>query len=880
MTMTTGFRLGPYEILGPLGAGGMGEVYRARDTRLGRDVAVKVLPKQVANDPDRRARFEREARAVAALSHPNIVAIFDVGVSGATAYAVTELLAGETLRERLRTPIPVRKVIDIACQIGRGLAAAHDRGIAHRDLKPDNVFLLADGQVKILDFGLAKPIATGHDGETVAGTDAGTVLGTVGYMAPEQIRGQTVDGRADLFALGVILYEMLSGRRAFQRDTPAETMTAILNEDPPEVSLNRADATPALDSIVRHCLERNPAERFQSARDLVFHLQAASTSSSSGIAGVVAGGGLRTNQARREMVAWALVVALIAALIVGVPRPGARTPPRSASPLARFQVDPPDKTSWAAPLGGPEGSNGGTISPDGSTLAFVAADAGGKTMLWLRRIDTFVPKPLAGTEGAAFPFWAPDSRSVAFFTLTRLKRIAATGGPAQTIVELSSTARGGTWNARGDILFATAGSAILRVSAEGGQAVPVTKPDPENPGHQWPSFLPDGERFLYYGSGTRAVFLASLSSGTIKRLFPSDTNAVFAPPNGVLFVREGALFAQSFNLDRSELVGEPKPVAEQVSWSLTPWNYGAFSVSATGVLTYRHTGGTRSQFAWYDRSGRLLSTIASPGDYLSPTLSPDETKVAFTRRDDQPAGDIWILDLVRQTLGRFTFEPSSEIYPVWSPDGSTIAYESTRDGLFARKADGTGSAKHLFGAASSLIPTEIVPGSNEVLFFADFGGSTGFDVFLLPPTANAKPTPVLHGPATEVEAHMSPDRKWIAYASTEAGAYEVFVQPYPATGARWQISSGGGRQPMWRQDGRELYFVTDDRKFYAVDIRAGAAFDFGTPHYLFDIPANTISVRNSYVPGRDGQRFLVNRLLESASPAISVDLDWMSSGDR
>ena len=878
-------RLGAYEIVSPLGAGGMGEVYRARDARLGRDVAVKVLPADVATDPDRRARFEREARAVAALSHPNILSIFEFAIENGTAYAVTELLEGSTLREVLAASapsgarsgaLPVRKAVDIATQISRGLAAAHDKGIVHRDLKPENVFVSPDGHVKILDFGLAKTFvdARGSDVDTTMGTDPGMVVGTVGYMAPEQIRGQAVDGRTDLFALGAVLYEMLAGRRAFARDTAAETMAAILKEDPAELSASRADLPGGLDAVVRHCLERHPNDRFQSARDLAFNLQASSTLSGSGLGSAMIATPTSGHRVRRrEVIAWALAGVLAIAAVGGfVASRGSASASTTTIPV-RFQVLPPFGKSWVAPLGSPQGSNSGTISPDGRTLAFVSPDSDGKVLLWVRPVDSFIATALADTEGAAFPFWSPDSRSLAFFTQTRLRRVAATGGPVQTVCPLSSTPRGGSWSERGVILFTTAGSAVMRVSAEGGEPTAATKPDAKNPGHQWPSFLPGGERFLYYGSGTGEVYLASLQSPTGKPLLRSDTNAVFAPPGDLLFIREGTLFVQRLDMDRLEPVGEPVPLEPNVSWTVSPWNHGAFSVSWTGVLTFRRGGGNSSQFAWFDRAGRRIATVGPPGDYSAPTLSPDETRVAFTRRDGQSSSDIWTMDLGRQTLSRFTFGEGS-VYAVWSPDGQTIAYESTRDGLFARNVDGTGTTSHLLGTPSSLIPEQLVPDRKLLLFFADFGTGTGFDVYVLPLVPNATPTPVIQSAATDVEAQFSPDGRWLAYTSTETGDYNVFVQPFPTTGAKFQISTTGGRQPRWRRDGRELYYVTNDAKLYAVDVRAAATFDFDPPHFLFNIPANTISVRNSYVPGRDGQRFFVNELLDTAVPPINIDLDW------
>jgi len=880
MSLTSGTRLGPYDILAPLGSGGMGEVYKARDTRLGRDVAVKVLPSSVAIDPDRRARFEREAKAVAALSHPNILAIFDFAIHDGVACAVMELLDGETLRATLaQGPLSVRRAIDTAIQIGRGLAAAHDKGIVHRDLKPENVFLLADGQIKVLDFGLAKAIgeAPATDNATIAATDPGTVMGTVGYMAPEQVRGQTADARADLFALGAVLYEMLSGRQAFHRDTAAETMTAILKEDAPELTAGRADLPQILDTIVRHCLERNPAERFQSARDLVFNLQSLAHATGSGSAAAVKSAGPRARFTWREGLAWALVAAFAIGAGVFYRRSTAARP----TAVVRLQVTAPEQTAWASPLGAPEGSNGGTISPDGTMLAFAADDGSGKSILWVRPVDSFTARPLAGTVGAAFPFWSPDSRSLGFFTATKLKRIAADGGPAQTLCETPGTPRGGSWSDRAVILIGSSGSVLRRVSTDGGSVTPVTGMDPQNAVQQWPSFLPDGQHFLFYSASARAIFVGSVDSVEAKRLVPSDSNAVFAPPGHILFVREGSLLAQRFDVARLEVMGDPRPVVERVAWSVAPWNLGAFSVSRTGTLTYRLGGGSRTQFAWFDRSGRELGLVGPVGDYLSPALSPDETRLAFTRRDDQPAGDIWTLDFTRQTPIRLTFSPDTDVYPLWTLDGSSIIYSSVREGLVAKPLAGTGAARQILAPTNNLlIPSQIGSDGQRLLFFGDMGTATGFDVFTTPLAGGATPTAVVQGPLTDVEPELSPDQKWIAYGTTETGGYEVFVQPMPPTGAKWQISTTGGRQPQWRRDGRELYFVTNDRKFYAVDVSPGPTFEFGTPRVLFDIPSNTISVRNSYVPSKDGRRFLINKLLDSAVPPINVVVNWSATMEK
>jgi Tol biopolymer transport system component len=873
MSLTIGARVGPYEVVTTLGTGGMGEVYRARDTRLDRDVALKVLPSSVAIDPDRRARFE--AKAVAALSHPNILAIFDFAFYDGVACAVTELLDGETLCARLaQGPLPVRRAIEIAIQIGRGLAAAHDKGFVHRDLKPENIFITTDGQVRILDFGLAKVVADGReaDNQTVAATDPGTVMGTVGYMAPEQVRGQSADARADLFALGVVIYEMLSGRRAFLRDTPAETMTAILKEDPPELMARRTDLPPALDTIVRHCLERNPAERFQSARDLVFNLQSIAQTTGSGSAASMKAVTTRGRVGWREGISWALVAAF--ALAVGVMY--RRLAPVRSSPVVRLQVTAPEQTRWAAPLGAPDGSNGGAISPDGTMLAFVAGDRSGKVLLWVRPLNSFTARPLPGTEGAAFPFWSPDSRVIGFFAATKVKKIAAEGGPAQSLADIASTPRGGTWSQLGVILIGISGKPIVRMSSDGGPLTEVTS-DAQNSGPQWPSFLPDGHHFLFYSSEVRAVFAGSLDSPSTKRLVESDSNALFAPPGEILFVREGTLLAQAFDPDRLELTGDASPVDEGVGWSIPPWNLAAVSVSRTGTLTYRHGGGSRTEFVWLDRSGREIGKIGGPGDYLAPMLSPDETRVAFMRRDDQPAGDIWILDTGRQL--RLTIDPGVEMYPIWTTDASTIIYSSVKLGIVAKPVAGRGPGRPIVSSKNRLlIPAQVIDGGKQLLFFADFGTSTAYDIFTIPVAGGGAPTALIHGPLSEVEPQISPDGKWIAFSTPQTGKYEVFVQTVPPTeGSSWQVSTGSGRQPMWRQDGRELYYVSDDRKLYAVAVHAGDTFEFDQPQVLFDIAANIASVRNSYVPSKDGRRFLVNKLLDTAVPPIDVVVNWVAA---
>src|SRR5262245_43263199 len=706
MAVTVGSRLGPYEIVSAVGAGGMGEVYRARDPRLGRDVAIKVLPAEFATDPDRLRRFEREARAAATLNHPNILAVHDIGQHDGSPYIVSELLDGETLRARLASgAMAVRKAVEHGVQIARGLAAAHDKGIVHRDLKPENIFITQDGHVKILDFGLAKltepeSVVAGASAlptVTADETEKGTILGTLGYMSPEQVRGLPADARSDIFAFGAFLYEMLSGLRAFRKDTRADTISAILNEDPPDLPVADRRMPPALARIVDRCLEKNPSSRFHSASDLGFALDALSSQSETIATAAAAPAG-----ARRTPIAWALVgVALVAALALGA----LTYVNRSATEAPALQstiLPPPDTTitdRGGSTLNTP--ARRLALSPDGQRLAFTAAGKDGIIRLWLRPLDALTAQRLEGTEGAVYPFWSPDSRYIGFFAegpprRSKLMKIDVAGGPPITLCELTSTnSTGGTWNRDGVILFGTFfGSpeslAILRVPAAGGTPSPATRIDADNGEvlHYAPYFLPDGRHFLYLAVGVKgnatqpnSQYVGSLDSDQRTRLMPGGSNAKYA--NGYLFfMRETTLMAQPFDPARLELRDQAVPVAEQVLVGGGAGVAGAFTVS-DNRLAYQTGLSIPSQLRWFDRDGKQLTVLGEPGVEGFLALSPDGSRAAVSSFDLKAFNtDLWVYDVDRGARTRFTFDAVKlELAPVWSPDGQRIAFGvSTVDG--------------------------------------------------------------------------------------------------------------------------------------------------------------------------------------------------------
>jgi len=855
----------------------MGEVYKAHDPRLGRDVAIKIASEAFSD------RSAREARAVAALSHTNICHLYDVGPD----YLVMEFVEGRILQG----PLDFEEALPIIRQLIDGIEAAHERNIVHRDLKPANIKITPDGIVKILDFGLAKAIAPEAlatdvtNSPTIAfpagATGLGTVVGTSAYMAPEQAKGKQADKRADIWAFGVIVYELLTGRGLFGGDTAIEILGEVLNKTP-----DLSAVPPRARRLLAWCLEKDRKDRLQAIGDARRLLEEEPAPVA-----------VATTPSRWGSVRWAVAclavigVATIAGAVAWFAYP--RLNPQPAL-VTRFQIEAPEGTSLTSPL---DVVNSGAVSPDGTRLVFAARDAAGKLLLWIRPFDTFSARPLTGTDNGALPFWSPDSRFIGFFADRKLKKIDASGGPPQTICDVPSVGvpRGGTWGTQGVVLFAESTGPIYRVPPEGGQPKAVTQLDStrREASHRFPSFLPDGRSFLYLalapGDIRSRLFVATIEGGAAVHLLDADTNAIYAPPGFLLFEKEGTLVRQLFDATTHELSGPLVPVAERVAWNAAA-NLGGFSASPAGVLTFRSGSNATTQFTWFDRTGKMLGTVGPPGVYSAPALSPDEKRLAFRRMDQQTAGDIWVLDLARQALSRFTFSPRSEWYPIWSPDASQIVFSSDQDGsmrYYRRNASGIGTEEPMTktgdGAPNTIsgagIPAAISPDGSLFLHFEGRSGPTGTDIFVMPLTGDRTSRPVVQTPFTDAEAMFSRDGRWLAYTSNETGRYELYVQAFPSTGGRWQISSAGGRQPAWRGDGKELFFSDDEGRLYAVDVNgSGKSFEFGVPHMLFqmrtDVAAN---VRNSYVVTNDGQRFLVNALLDSGTSPINVVVNWPAS---
>ncbi len=884
MALSAGSRLGPYEILVPIGAGGMGEVYRAKDTRLDRDVAIKVLPVAFARDPDRLARFEREAKAIAALSHPNVLAIFDTGTYDGHVCVVTELLTGATLREVLEGgALPVRKTIEYAIQIARGLAAAHDKGLVHRDLKPDNVFVLADGQIKILDFGLARTLSdsTGEDTRTRAITDAGTVLGTVGYMAPEQVRGQAVDARADLFALGAVIYEMLSGGRAFHRETSAETMTAILKDDPPELSGSRPEMSPAIDRIIRHCLEKNPQERFQTARDVAFALGALSGSDIRSASGAIAVTPGRFAWLTGERLAWSVASIGLAAVAGWLL-------------LSRPVADPSPATPVHATLLLPEGetlmqgtpSRRFAVSPDGRYLAFIATSPRHGEMLFVQSLTDGQVRRVEGSDSAFGPFWSPDSRSIAFRSKDQLLKVdLSLGRPAQ----IGTTRSSGTWGLDGVIVtLDNSGqggtfSSMLRLQSDAGGAASDALPAPSDPsaGFAFPSFLPDG-RTLMFGfrkstvGDAWGVYTSRLGSGAMQKvenLVPSG--AVIGPflvaSGHLLYARDRMIVAQPFDERRMRVMGDPVVIAGPVDSQTIGGS--AFAVSQNGVLVYQSAGslGGATHIEWFDRTGKPLGRLGEDADYSNLELSPDGSKLAVSVTDPaQRARDIWVFDITRGIRSRFTFDPSDERSAAWSADGTALIYTSKGLDLYTKPL-GAGAEQPLVVDHVSKDPRGV--SANGAVVYRATGRATSNDIWVK--FGDDAPKPFLNTPFDENWATLSPDGKWMAYASDETGQYEVYVTQFPSGAGKWQISEGGASLPRWRHDGRELFYMSSDLRLFAVKIMAsGNQFNVGASEKLFQ----TTAVRtpgSSYDVTPDGSRFIVNTTIPTGEPpSLVVISNW------
>jgi len=880
MALVAGTKLGPYEIQSPLGAGGMGEVYRARDTRLDRTVAVKILPESFSRDPERLHRFEQEALAVAALSHPNILAVYDVGQHNGSPFLVSELLEGEALGDLLdRGALPQRKAIEYGVQVAQGLAAAHEKGIVHRDLKPENLFLTRDGRVNILDFGLAKLAASEgrkEDGVTLtsAHTSAGMVMGTTSYMAPEQVRGEPADPRTDIFAFGALLFEMLSGKRAFRRDTPAETMTAVLKEDPGELADLAHPISQALDRIMRRCLEKNPEQRFQSAKDLSFALSALSGSDGSGVA--------RIAQVSRQ-VAWPRWVLAVLALVAVAAATWflARRPAETSS--LRFAIPVPGEVRHLA------------ISPDGVMLAFVSFDGNsGQPMLYVQRVGSTTATLLPGTEGATYPFWSPDHNYVAFFANGMLQKIAVTGGTPQMLAKVTS-ARGGSWGRKNVIIYAPLASGVLwRINADGSSAAALTVRLAEKyeQSHRWPVFLPDGDQFLFWAGNfanvsddrVSGIYMSSLDARA-KKLITLTHSSLGYSTDSLFYVDEKRrLITVPFSPSKRATTGEPRIIADVVGFQPSTY-WGAFTAAENGVLIYNpNTQTALSLLTWYDRAGKELGHLGDAGVLANPSISPSGDRVTVDITDLQANNvDVWIESLKGGGNARFTFDPAEEAIGTWSRNGHPIAFRSVsnRATLMVKPASGLQSEKAVFGMADlrgDIFPNSWAPDDKQILCTINRDVSQnqgpGSELVLLP-VSGGEPVRFGSTKASETNGQISSDGRWVAYASNESGQWEIYATTFPDAAGKWQVSRGGGTEPRWRADGKEIFYIGPKDMLTAVQVSGEGTFTNGTPTPLFSLHARSpISSTDifSYDVSKDGTRFLVNRYLrpEHVSPLTIV----------
>jgi eukaryotic-like serine/threonine-protein kinase len=884
MSLTPGTKLGPYEIVAPLGAGGMGEVYRARDTRLERDVAIKVLPASLTADANLKQRLEREAKAVSKLSHPHICTLHDIGQQDGVDFLVMELLEGETLEHRLiRGPLPPEQVLRYAVQIAGALAKAHKLGVTHRDLKPANIMLTKSG-AKLLDFGLAKqsgaaPLAAALTDLTMEHsklTGEGTIVGTFQYMAPEQLEGKEADARTDIFALGEVLYEMATGKAAFSGSSRASLIVAIMSSEPPSMAQMQPLTPTALERVVRKCLAKDPDDRWQSAADLTSELNwILESGSQAGIAAPL----VTSQRSHRDKVLWAVATlalcgfAVVATLYL---RPGTRP-----AGVIRSAIPPEEGTSpvWTGDFAGPA-----MLAPDGSALAFVSAREQGAPALWVRMLNAAHAHAIAGTDGAIFPFWSADSRSLGFFAGGKLKTVSIDGGTPSEVCDAPG-GRGGTWNAQGTIVFAPAfQSSLAQVPASGGVPKPVTVLDTsKHDSHRWPRFLPDGKHFLYLAlthnrprDPNDGIYIASLDGKENRLVVTAYTNATYAEGR-LLFMRESELMAQSMDPTTGELRGQAERVAEDVLVDGTIWRAG-FDASDTGLLAYAAGGLIPAQAAWYDRSGKEVGTAGQGVFNLnSVRLSPDGTRLASEAGDAN--SEIWINELKRQVNARLTFGAGASSTPVWSPDGRWIAYGGTRgkNNLYRKASNGMGEEELLLeGNGLNRLPSDWSPDGKSLLFGVGDFASTG-QIWTLPLEGDRKPVSLVQGNFVAANGRFSPDGHWVAYNSTESGRPEVYVMQFGGGAGKWQVSGAGGVLPVWRHDGKELFYWSLDNTLVSVPVTLkNDGVEVGASHPMFRLRSaqGNVGLISPYDVAGDGQRFVVIETPQVASRPITLVTNW------
>ena len=887
MALTAGTKLGPYEIVAPLGAGGMGEVFSARDTRLDRTVAVKILPSHLSQDPDAKQRFDREARAISSLNHPNICTLHDVGHQDGIDFLVMEYLEGQTLADRLaKGPLPPEQVLKYGRDICEGLERAHKSGVVHRDLKPGNIMLTKTG-AKLMDFGLAKamqPLATPTSGLTMtmstpAGshplTAQGTVVGTFQYMSPEQVEGKDADARSDIFALGAVLYEMLTGKHAFEGKTAASVMAAVLERDPAPVSSVQPLTPPALDRVVKTCLAKDPDERFQTAHDLNLQLrwiaEGAPTTSQAGAVAV-----------RKKSSVFPL--ALAAAGILAGAVFAALYFSHSASPLYPIvsSISAPADTTFlflADQAGLP------TFSRDGRSLAFVATPAKDLPRLYVRPLESSEAFPLAGTEGAQSPFWSPDGRKIGFFSGGKLKAVEIQGGGVTPICD-ALTGRGGSWAEDGTIIFAPGfRGPIYRVPASGGTPMQVTQVDEsKHTSHRWPFFLPDGKHFLYLAINHQApqddsdtLYFGSLDGKENRSIMHSMTNAQYAS-GSLLFVKGGVLQAQPFDPESGKLGDRPHAISSGVAEDGNTWR-AIFGVSSNGLLAFAGGSQALTQLAWFDRTGKQLGTIGEK----FPGLSQGQQGLRISPKGDRVAlsipgsiTDIWVLDLLRGARSRLTFGPVGNNFPIWSPDGNWVAYNTiTKQGNSICRRPSAGGADEVLleGGTSEYLLTNDWSSDGKYLLLSKGSPGTSQEVWAMPLAGDRKPFVVIpRGNYYIASPRFSPDGRWILYQSSESGRPEVYVIPFLNGQGKWQVSTTGGSNPLWSSDGKEIFYTTIDRMLTSVPVSEGAGqIHVGTPQPLFRLPTNL------YNPSPGGKKFLLNLAGDQDTKPMTLMTNWTAA---
>ena len=882
MALAAGTKLGSYEVVSQIGAGGMGEVYQAHDTKLGRDVAIKVLPEAFAHDADRLSRFQREAKMLAALNHANIATIYGLEQSGGTSYLVMELVSGETLAERVKAgPLPVEEALKIAVQIAEALEAAHEKNIIHRDLKPANVKVTSEGKVKVLDFGLAKAFAgdVANDDPSNsptlsrAATMQGVILGTAAYMSPEQARGKVVDKRTDIWAFGCVLYELLTGKRAFEGETTTEILAAVLRGEPDWQALPASTPVKIRDLLGR-CLQKDKTLRLRDAGDSRIEIHEALTAPPSMSESIAAPAKGISALRRRTMIFTLLGTLLLGGLVSGLAVWNLK--PSSPKPVTRTVINLPPGQQ----LAGLDNGAAVVLSPDGTHLAYVARQ-GGTQQLYLRAMDTLEAQPMPGTEGAVSPFFSPDGQWLGFFQAATLKKVSLRGGTPVTLSFVSDP-RGASWDSQRTIILAPSNiQGLQQISEEGGVSRPLTQLEKGDLTHKWPEVLPGGKAVVFVAASSDAsvanarIVARSIQTGKQRDFGQGGTYPRYMPSGHLIYAQGTTLMAMPFDPDRLEIEGSAIPVVEGVAVSRT----GAtqYSISTTGSLVYVSGGTTALQLklVWVNRNGTEQVLAAPAQAYRYARLSPDGRRIAV-EADSQ----IWIYDIARDTLTRLTFDGAANLIPVWTPDGKRIAFESNKEGstnLYWQPADGSGGAERISTSQYAQVPRSWSP-DGQLLAFHENNPTTKKDIWILR-LSDHKAEPFLRTPFNEGGPVFSPDGHWIAYISDESGRNEIYVQPYPGPGGKWQISTEGGTEPAWNRNGRELFYRSGS-KIISVEVTTQLTFSAGKPKVLFEGQYSVVQtglMSTAYDVSPDGQRFLMLKPVEQAQAAptqINVVLNW------